>query len=99
MTLKTGTGGGEKKRARVGEGYGGLRGFEKGEKRENKRREEGESQQRHEDIFREMGHFLLSSYRIFQNFQTVFDLHFECTILSFSKMLFFITCNSMCCFS
>lgn len=32
MTLKMGTGGGEKKRARVGEGYGGFRGFEKGRK-------------------------------------------------------------------
>lgn len=40
VTLKTGTGGGEKKRARVGEGYEGLRDFEKGEKRENKRRRE-----------------------------------------------------------
>lgn len=33
MTLKTGAGGGEKKRARVDEGYGVLRGFEKGEKK------------------------------------------------------------------
>lgn len=65
MTLKTGTGGGERKRARVGEGYGGLRGFEKGEKRENKRRAEGDSLQRHDDIFREVGHSLLSSYRTF----------------------------------
>ncbi len=85
VTLKTGTGGGEKKRARVGEGYGGFRGFEKGKKSENKRREERDSQQRHDDIFREMGHSLLSSYMIFQNFQIVFDLHFECTILSFPK--------------
>ncbi len=58
VTLKTGTGGGEKRRTRVGEGYGGLRGFEKGEKRENKRTEERDSQQRHDDIFRKMGHSL-----------------------------------------
>lgn len=60
VTLKTGTGGGERKRARVGEGYRGLKGFGKGEKRENKRREERDSQQRHDDLFREMGHSILS---------------------------------------
>lgn len=73
MTLKTGTGGGERKRARVGEGYGGLRGFEKGEKREN-RREEGDSQQRHDDLFRNGSFPCLKSYR---NFPTVFNLHFD----------------------
>lgn len=82
MTLKTGTGGGERKRARVGEGYGGLRGFEKGEKRENKRREEEDSQQRHDDLFRNGSFPSLKSYR---NFPTVFNLHFDqfdCTLSS-----------------
>lgn len=70
MTLKTGTGGGERKRARVGEGYGGLRGFEKGENRE-----EGDSQQRHDgDLFRNGSFPSLKSYR---NFQTVFNIHFD----------------------
>jgi len=41
VTLKTGTGGGERKRARVGEGYRGLKSFGKGEKRENKRERRG----------------------------------------------------------
>lgn len=63
MTLKTGTGGGERKRARVGEGYGGLRGFEKGEKRENKR----EIHSNVTMIFSEMGHSLLS--KVTETFQ------------------------------